>query len=219
MNAVVIPAYNASKTIAQVIESISEIFSLNQIIVVDDGSQDDTAKIASKCGVSVIQHPKNLGKGAALQTGMRFALENGYAAIITMDADGQHNSQAIPHFLEKINSDIIIGTRNHTFKSTPFHRFLSNKITSLILSIVSGQRIHDSQSGFRLIRARVIRSMPLLTKRYEMESEILIRAGRLGFSIDYVSVNILYSNNNISHIQPVRDTWRFIILVFRSFFW
>lgn len=217
--AVVIPAFNAEKTIKQVICTIETMIPLNQIIVVDDGSEDQTGKKAKEAGVFVLRHPQNRGKGAALKTGITSAAQNGWQYVITIDADGQHDPNAIPSFLTKEEGDIIIGARNHSLQSTPWPRYLSNKITSLILSLIVRQQIADSQSGYRLIRSELIQMFPLLSQRYEMESEILIRAGRLGFSIDAIRVKTIYSNHNLSHIQPVRDTWRFVVMVFKSFFW
>jgi len=216
---ILIPAYNAAKTLPDVIDRLSQVVSPHQLIVVDDGSTDNTATVLQHYGVVVLSHPQNQGKGAALRTGMDYALRHGARAVITLDADGQHDPQELPQFLKHSSADLVIGTREHTLKSTPFHRYLSNSITSLILSLVAKQRIRDSQSGYRLLSARVMRTINLVTHRYETESEILIKAGRRGFSIDALPIQTVYSRENISHIQPLRDTWRFIVLIFRSFFW
>lgn len=218
---VLIPAYNASSTIFELIEKTSKLVDKSDIVVVDDGSQDQTFAIAQKVGASVLKHPINKGKGEALKTGFKFAVKKNYNAVLTMDADLQHDPSSINDFLQKANenfSGIIIGTREINLKKMPFARWLTNNLTSVILSILSGQRIRDSQSGYRLIATQVLKRIKLRAKKYDLESEILVKAGRRGFKIDSVPIGTIYRGSK-SFINPFVDTGRFIKLMWRSLWW
>jgi glycosyltransferase involved in cell wall biosynthesis len=245
---VLIPAYNASWTISELIEKISKFVDKNDIVVVDDGSQDQTFEIAQKSGAVVLSHKANKGKGEALKTGFKYALEKNYEAVITIDADLQHDPESIPDFIRQANStnplplgerdrvrgnqvewnkfsylycaspDIVIGTRKRNLKIMPFARWLTNNLTSIILSILSGQTIRDSQSGYRLISTQVLKKVELKAKKYDLESEILVKAGRIGFKIDAVPIKTVYHGAK-SFINPFVDTGRFIKLMWRTVWW
>lgn len=216
---ILIPAYNEARTIGEVVLAARRV--LEPVIVVDDGSSDDTAQIAKSQGAVVLKHASNRGKGAALRTGFQYVLENGYSAVITMDGDGQHSVFDIPQFLEsfkKIKSGIIIGSRMHDISTMPAVRKLTNKLTSFVGSWLVGRRIEDSQSGFRLITSDVLRSVTLETDRFEMESELLVKAGKAGFRIVSVPIRTIYGQEK-SKIDPLVDTRRFLGLLFRSLRW
>lgn len=218
---VLIPAYNASKTLSFLIEQISPFFKKEDILVVDDGSNDLTFDIAKEKKVIVFQHHKNRGKGQALLTGFDYALKKGYESVLTMDADFQHPPYIIKDFLskkEKNKTTILIGTRRRDLKKMPLHRFLSNTLTSLAISIIAGKRIYDSQSGYRLMPMACFKKMRLRSKKYELESEILLKACRLGFKIDSVLIPTVYTGSK-SFINPCKDTLRFLYLLWRSFWW
>ena len=218
---VIIPAYNASSTLFSLIEEISTSVERENILVVDDGSSDDTFAIANESKVKVVQHKRNKGKGEALQTGFRYALDNGYDAVITMDADLQHDPQFIPDFVEKFRQnslDIIIGTRKIELKTMPFSRWLTNNLTSIIVSVLGRTKVRDSQSGYRLISAKVLKRIRLVTKKYDLESELLIKAGKIKFKIDSVVISTIYRGSK-SYINPLVDTKRFIKLMWRSLWW
>jgi glycosyltransferase involved in cell wall biosynthesis len=218
---IIIPAYNASSTLFTLIEQISPFIERENILVVDDGSSDDTFAIANESKVKVLQHKRNKGKGEALLRGFGYALENGYEAVITMDADLQHDPQFIPDFLNKLiqtSPDIIIGTRKIELKKMPFSRWLTNNLTSIIVSVLGGTKVRDSQSGYRLISAKVLNKIKLVTKKYDLESELLIKAGRVKFKIDSVFISTLYRGSR-SFINPLVDTKRFIKLMWRSLWW
>ena len=213
-----LPAYNESKTIGQIIQESSEF--INDIIVIDDGSSDETAEIAAACRAVCLKNPTNCGKGNALRKGFAYALARGYELVFTMDSDGQHQPADIPRFLEHFGTtrpDILIGARDtQDFRtSMPLHRRVNNRLISYVGSKLCGQRVLDFQSGYRLIRAEVLRQVQLETERYETESELLIKAGRLGFLIESLPIQTQYGDE-ISHIKPIREMWLFTKLLLRS---
>jgi len=216
---ILIPAFNAEKTISQLIEQISaNNIKKEDILVVDDGSFDSTYEIAKSCGVKIIQHKKNKGKGEALKTGFEYAIREGYSGVITLDADLQHDPKYIPDFIKNADSDILVGTRNRNLKIMPFSRWLTNNLTSIIVSIMGFTKVRDSQSGYRYISTEVLKSIKLKTKKYELESELLIKAGRKGFKISPVRISTIYEGSK-SFINPLVDTGRFIKLMWKSLFW
>ena len=218
---VLIPAFNAEKTISSLIDQISAYIPGKDILVVDDGSTDRTYQLAKESGANCLQHKKNKGKGEALKTGFEYAVEKGYSGVITLDADLQHDPKFIPEFIrvaENSTSDILVGTRNIRLKTMPFPRWLTNNVTSIIVSILGDTKVRDSQSGYRYISTEVLRSFKLSTKKYEFESEILIKAGRKGFKIAPVPISTIYQGSK-SFINPLVDTGRFIKLMWKSLFW
>lgn len=214
-----IPAYNEARAIGQVLSEACQV--MESVIVVDDGSQDATPQIAEDSGATVIKHQVNSGKGAALRTGFQYVLDHGYDAVITMDSDGQHAVDDIPGFLEAFKdrgSGIIIGSRMSDISTMPSLRRFTNRTSSFIGSLLVRQKLSDSQSGFRLISADVLRAVELETSGYEMESEILIKASRAGFRISSVPIKTIYGEET-SKIAPVADTCKFLRLLFRSLRW
>ena len=226
-----IPAYNEARTIGQIVSRACKI--MDPVIVIDDGSRDDTAQIAQDSGAFVLKHRVNSGKGSALRTGFQYALDQGYDAVITMDSDGQHDVDDIPGFLKVFKENyslrkrrrgrsgkekvlgVIIGSRMHDISTMPAVRKCTNKLTSFIGSLLVHQEIEDSQSGFRLISTDVLRTVELETSGFEMESELLIKASRVGFRIVSVPIKTIYGQE-VSKISPVADTVRFLRLFFRS---
>jgi len=216
---IIIPGYNESKMIGQVVMKAYQI--INDVIVIDDGSKDNTAQVAQDSGAIVIKHDLNKGKGAALKTGFDYAIKNEYDAVITMDSDGQHDPDDIQGFintLDRVKSGIIIGSRMSDISTMPAIRKFTNKLTSFLSSIVARQKIDDSQSGYRLITIDVLKSVKLETDRFETESEILIKASKAGFKISSVPIKTIYGEEK-SKINPMKDTYRFIRLFFRSLRW
>lgn len=213
-----LPAYNESKTIGRIIQETAEF--IREIVVIDDGSSDETAEIASASGVVCLANATNCGKGSALRKGFAYALKYGYQLVFTMDSDGQHDPADIPRFLEHFDNtqpDILIGARQtkNSQTSMPFHRRINNRLISYVGSKLCGQQVLDFQSGYRLIRAEVLRQVHLETARYETESELLIKAGRLGFRIESLPIQTRYGDE-VSHIKPLREMWLFTKLLFRS---
>jgi len=215
--AIVIPAYNEEESITHLLKQFND-FPRGNIIVVDDGSTDGTSSVVEHTQIILLKHKKNKGKGMAHRTAFEYARKNGFEGVITMDADGQHKPEEIENFVKKKDSaDILIGTRRMTTKNMPLVRYLTNRITSLTVSLIASQRIFDSQSGFRYISRRVFEKVPLKTERFQTESEILIKAGRMGFKIGAVSISTIYQKEK-SYINPFIDTYRFINLAVRSLF-
>ena len=219
--AVIIPAFNTAKTIGTLIEKIHKDYPQLDIVVVDDDSADQTFSLAQKTKAIVLQHKVNQGKGEALKTGFNYAKEKKYSYVITMDADLQHDSQHIKDFLQKAEADktdFILGIRNFSFQNMPWDRVLTNFITSVILTLLSGQKIKDGQSGCRMISEKVLKSIRLKCKKYDLESEILIKAGRKGFKIQSVEISTIYEGSK-SFINPFLDTGRFLKICWKSLFW
>jgi len=219
---VVIPAFNAAGSVREVVEGTSEYIDKGKIVVVDDGSEDETAMEAQNGGALVIRHEKNRGKGSALITGFNhFISIPGVKGVFTIDADGQHDPSEIPLFIDLFESegvDIIVGNRMDDVGKMPLLRRFTNRVTSAVISLIAGCRIDDSQSGYRLISIELLRKIKFVTSRYDTESELLIKAGRMGARIASVPIKAIYADE-VSSINPFSDTMRFLALVFRSFFW
>jgi glycosyltransferase involved in cell wall biosynthesis len=215
---IIIPAFNEGENLGKLLRKVSSVTSLKDVLVVDDGSLDETSIIAKRLGSQVLTFRNNQGKGLALRAGFDLAVKNWYDAVITMDADGQHDPREIPKFLTKFkksNTDLIIGTREQNLSEMPLLRFFVNKTTSLVTSILAGVRIKDSQSGYRFITKNIIKKTNLKTRRFQMETEIIIKAARAGFSIDEVPIKTIYFEKFKSYINPFIDTVRFIRLSLR----
>ncbi|HTY45617.1 MAG TPA: glycosyltransferase family 2 protein [Patescibacteria group bacterium] len=213
---VVVPTYNESGAIGSVLAQIKK--QGLDVVVVDDGSQDNTVAIAERCGAVVLRSDRNEGKGASLVKGFRYCLSKDFDAVITMDGDGQHVPQDIAQFLRQARvsgAGIFIGTRMSKTKHMPPLRFLTNRFMSWFISQVTGQYIPDTQCGFRLIRRQVLEKFVLKSRKYEIESEMLIQAARLGAQIESVPIETVYSGQK-SQINPCIDTWRFIRFIFRE---
>lgn len=213
---VIIPTYNESKNIGQI---VSQIRQQNlDVLVVDDGSKDDTCVIAAEHGAKVIRNSINEGKGASLIKGFDYALKEDFRAVITMDGDGQHLVEDIPYFIrlaQYSNSSIIIGNRMHKPKNMPLTRLLTNKFMSWLISAIARQYIPDTQCGFRLMKREVLEKIKLNSRKYEIESEVLIKGSRLGYKIEAVTIKSVY-NDNKSQINPFIDTVRFIKFIIRE---
>ena len=220
--AAIVPAYNAARFIEPVLTAISRYIPASNIIVVDDGSTDETARAARRSGVRIVRHETNRGKGAAIRTGADFIRSlPGIDAVVMLDADGQHDPGEIPRFAKefmKEQADLIIGDRMAEAGGMPAIRIFTNRLTSAIVSLRAGQRIPDSQNGYRLIRASLLARLELVTSRYEIESEMIIKACRAGGRTSSIPVRTIYGAEK-SAIHPFRDTFRFIALVTRSLFW
>lgn len=207
---VIIPTYNEAKAIGGLIKQILAQ-DLN-VLVVDDGSKDNTSKIAQEQGAVVLRNAHNQGKGASLIRGFQYALNNNFDALICMDGDGQHITSDIPFFLRLAkysDSAIFIGNRMSKPKSMPWVRLLTNKFMSWLISKIAKQKIPDTQCGFRLIKKEALNLIKLATHKYETESEILIKASRLGFKIESVPISAIYADEK-SQINPFLDTLRFM---------
>ena len=217
---VLIPAFNAAKTIGELVQRVRG--QGYTVVVVDDGSHDQTAAMASSQGALVISHLHNRGKGRALRTGFEYALRSGYDGVITMDSDGQHDPAEIPHLVhvgEVQHAGMVVGNRMANGTLMPRHRRWTNQLMSQLISSLTHQDIPDSQCGFRVIRKELLQQLPLRTERFEIETELVLGAARHRWKVVSVPVRTIYQPHDHSHIRPVRDAWRFFGLILRYALW
>ena len=215
----VIPAFQAAETIGELVRRV-KVQGL-EVVVVDDGSRDQTAAIASAQGALVISHLRNEGKGRALRTGFEYALRSRYDGIITLDSDGQHDPQEIPHLIragEVQHAGMVLGNRMTNGSSMPRARWWTNSLMSEIISVLARQRIPDTQCGFRFIRRELLESIPLRARRFEIETELVLAAAVRRWKIVSVPIRSIYENHR-SHIRPVREGLRFLGVVVRYLVW
>jgi len=213
---VIIPTYNEAREIGNLVKKIRE--QNLDVLVVDDGSWDNTSQLANNSGAKVLRNEINQGKGASLIKGFNYALPLDYDAIITMDGDGQHLPEDLPYFIRLAKysaSGIFIGNRMQKTKNMPLVRLLTNRFMSCLISWVAKQKIPDTQCGFRLIKKEVLEKLNLRTRKYETESEVLIRSSRLGFKIESVPIKTMYIGEK-SQINPFIDTLRFIRFIIQE---
>lgn len=173
----IIPAYNEEKTIKEVVEGVR---NYTDVLVVDDGSSDQTSLWADEAGANIIKHDKNRGKGAAIKTGLKYGLKNDYDLMVLLDADGQHDPQSIPLLVSEMDSaDMIIGSRflGNPPSDMPIQRRLSNGITTRLMRFVTGYHLTDSQCGFRVISNNAAHFfLDINYNDYVYESEVLFQA-------------------------------------------
>lgn len=215
---ILIPAYNEARTIAQVVAYVRG--KGLDVLVVDDGSSDNSAALAKEAGAVVLVNFKNQGKGFSLQRGFDYIISRDYDALITMDADGQHAIEDLDGFIslfEAKRPDVICGNRMQDHKGMPFIRLATNKIMSGLISLVCRQKVYDSQCGYRLIRCEVLRNIHLSSSAFEIESEVLIKASKKGYRLASVPVKTIYGAE-VSKINPFFDTARFIVYIVREMF-
>jgi glycosyltransferase involved in cell wall biosynthesis len=203
-----IPAYEEGPRIAAVVSGARQHLP---VVVVDDGSSDDTAVQAGSAGATVLRQVPNAGKGAALRRGFRHALDARCAAVVTLDADGQHDPAEIPRFLDAFAAsrpELVIGRRD--FSAMPPIRRLSNTLGGLALSAAVGRSIPDNQSGYRLIGRTLMRSLlPSEESGFEFEVEMIARCIALGLPIQWVPIRTIYAGEP-SHIEPWRHFMEFL---------
>ncbi|MDZ7316935.1 MAG: glycosyltransferase family 2 protein [candidate division KSB1 bacterium] len=216
---IALPAYNEANHIVACLKDISVHHPLAHVLVVDDGSVDATAERAADCRARVVRHPHNFGKAAAILTALNIARQEGYEWILFMDSDGQHPAQALPNFFRAMRSGLDAVLANRIDRRTmPLHRQLSNGITSILVSLTGGRRIHDSQCGMRAFRVDSLVGLPLREKGFQLESELLIRLGRKSAVFNEIPIATIYTGQK-SSIRPGADTLRFILLILKTFWW
>lgn len=214
---VLIPAYNEEKRVGAVVREVLEYCP--DVVVIDDGSPDDTDKVAAEAGATVLEHVHNQGKGAALQTGFDYARANGYDLALTLDADGQHAPSDIPAFLqayERTHSPVLVGNRMGHVRDMPWNRRFVNRFMSDLLSRVMGQYVPDSQCGYRLYHRSAFPEGPYdaHSQRFAAESEILLRLALQGRKIGAVTIQTIYGDET-SKVRPLADTLRFFRMLHR----
>ena len=218
--AVVIPAYDEAGTIRGVVERA--LRHIGTVVVVDDGSTDATAAALTDLPVTVLRNADNLGKAASLRRGIAHAVRNGASAVITLDADGQHDPDDIPRLISAHLENpgrIVIGARLHEKCKIPRSRYLANRFANFWFARAAGYSCPDSQSGFRIYPANVLRSIGLddnTSMRFVFETEVLIDAARSGITSVAVPIAAIYkADARPSHFRPVVD----VLLITRMVAW
>lgn len=205
---VLIPAYNEARRVGEVVRAAAAQLP---VLVVDDGSGDETGEIARGAGAQVLTQQPNQGKGAALIRGFRHALDEGYDAVIALDADGQHAPEELGKFVqafEERGGDLIIGSRD--FSQMPLVRRLSNTLGTWIFSWAVGQPVRDNQSGYRLLSARMMQACLAGEEAgFEFELEQIALCMERGYRLDWVPIRTIYEGET-SHIRPVEHVVRFV---------
>jgi glycosyltransferase involved in cell wall biosynthesis len=207
--AALIPAYQAAATLGEVLLGLQALPEPPEVLVVDDGSRDATAEVARQHGARVLSFAGNRGKGHALIAGFA-ALREEFDAVVTLDADGQHPPECLPAFVAaaRDGAELVLGRRRRT-PDMPLLRRFANGSSSLWATTVAGQRISDSQCGYRLHARRVLSGTPITPGRYEVETELAVRAARLGFRVAEVEIPTLYGTER-SQIRMLRDVPRIV---------
>jgi len=209
---ILVPAYNEARFIGDVVKGA---LKYGPVVVIDDGSSDETGAVAALAGAKVIAHAVNRGKGKALDTGFRYAVQRKMAAAITLDADGQHDPDEIPQFIAAFRAgrgDIIIGQRD--FSQMPAKNQFGNRTGTFLLGLAMGRPIPDNQSGYRLLSRPVLEAIRTDATRFEAEVELLLRAQLAGFQMAWIPIKTIY-NDKVSHFRPLHDSWLFLKMVWR----
>lgn len=212
---VIIPTYNNSGTVADVVERALKVCP--DVIVVNDGSTDNTVDIL--CGLNIIRldHERNQGKGKALKTGLNYASLNGYTHAVTLDADGQHFPEDIPLLIEASREhpdSLIVGCRNLVSENMPRQNTFANRFSNFWFRLQTAQKLDDTQSGFRVYPLDNLHGMRLITSRYEAELELMVFAAWHGVTVKGVPVRVWYApeGERVSHFRPFQDFFRITVL-------
>jgi glycosyltransferase involved in cell wall biosynthesis len=213
---VIIPTYNNQGTLAAVINDV--LAYTDQVIVVNDGSTDDTqAIIQSFPQIQSVGYTQNVGKGWALRKAFDYANEQGYQHAITIDSDGQHFASDLPAFIERLEQEpgsLIIGSRNMEQSSVPGKSSFGHKFSNFWFWVETGIKCPDTQSGYRLYPIHLLKNTKYVTRKYEFEIEVIVRAAWKGIKIDWVPVTVYYApkETRISHFRPFQDFSRISVL-------
>ncbi|MFQ5599050.1 MAG: glycosyltransferase family 2 protein [Candidatus Krumholzibacteriia bacterium] len=209
-----VPAYNEGARVAAVVRGARAYLP---VLVVDDGSKDDTAAHAEGAGAEVLRQTPNQGKGAALRAGFRHAIDAGYDAVLTADADGQHDPDEIPGFLKRhaeTSADLIIGARD--FSQMPPIRRFANTVGRWCFSWALGRPVRDNQSGYRLISRRLMEAMLQSSEHgFEFEVEMIVDCVRRGFGLEWVPIRTIYAGET-SHIDKSHHVKHFFRVVWQT---
>ncbi|HWZ27284.1 MAG TPA: glycosyltransferase family 2 protein [Gemmatimonadales bacterium] len=207
--AVVIPAYQAARTIGPVWTRVRNAVPEARILVVDDGSTDGTARELPP--EDVIRHPQNRGKGAALRTGIARALDDGAEVLVTCDADGQHPPEEIPRLVEPIvgdAADLVLGARART-EAMPLPRRFTNWLSSTLAARIGGVGVPDAQTGFRAFTAALARAVRPSEMRYDFEAAFLLAALAGKWKVASIAIPTIYDGDDSrSHFRSAEDTWK-----------
>jgi len=226
---VVIPTYNNNKTLESVIQDV--LVYTNNIIVVNDGSVDSTSEILNNFSqLAIFNKPKNQGKGTALKKGFQLAEKAGYSYAITLDSDGQHYADDLDIFLTELENKkeddrelLLVGDRNMTQQGIPGKSSTGNKFSNFWYLVVTGNQLYDTQSGYRLYPLKIVNKIPLYTRKFEFEIEVIVKAVWRKVDVRNIPIKVLYQDeeNRVSHFRPFIDIVRIVLLymwfVFVSF--
>jgi glycosyltransferase involved in cell wall biosynthesis len=211
---IIIPAKNESASIGELVRAIRTHYPAAEILVVDDGSTDDTAAGAREAGAQIVQNPVCLGNGAAVKAGARKASGD---VLVFLDADGQHDPADIPRLLDRLDQgfDMVIGARASGASHANSARLLANGVYNLVASLLTGQRIPDLTSGFRAVRASLFkRFLYLLPNGFSYPTTITMAFMRSGYPVDFVDIHAAPRQGK-SHVRPLRDGTRFMVIIFK----
>lgn len=210
---VVLPAKNEAEAIGRTIQKIFQLDCIDEVIVVNDGSTDDTQKIAEQAGAKVISYPYSKGNGAAIKIGTRQAIGD---VIVFMDADGQHDPDDIPRLLEKIEQgyDLVVGARQKGSQAS-IGRGIANSIYNNLATYMTEHKVEDLTSGFRAVRVNKFREfLYLLPNGFSYPTTSTMAFFRAGYSVAYVPIHAAKRIGN-SHIKPLKDGVRFFLIIFK----
>lgn len=211
---VVIPAKNEAATIGGIVENLHKLDFINEIVIVDDGSNDGTGLVASEAGATVVLHPYSKGNGAAIKSGTRHAKGD---IIVFMDGDGQHRPEDIRRLLAKLDEgfDMVVGARTSLKHQAGVHRAVANGFYNRFSSWMTGHNVLDLTSGFRVVKAGLFkRFLYLLPNGFSYPTTITMAFFRSGYSVAYEPIEVSKRIGG-SHIQPWRDGLRFLLIIFK----
>lgn len=214
--AVLIPTYNNALTLGQVVQDVLRY--TQHVIVVNDGSTDATTQVLDQYPIiQRVEYNPNRGKGMALRRGFRYALQQGYQYVITIDADGQHFAADLQLFMEKLQTEkeaIIIGARNLQQENMPGKNSFANRFSNFWFYVETGLKAPDTQSGYRLYPLFLMERMRFWSTKYEFEVEVLVRSAWKGIKINWVPVKVYYPppGERVTHFRPFRDFSRISVL-------
>lgn len=225
---ILIPVYNNPHTINGVVEQCLYATD-NHIIIIDDGSEIPVEKILHpkikvSSRVSLFRHNKNLGKGCALVTGFQFASDKGFSHALAIDADGQHFAQDAAKILDhtsKNEAQFIIGARKMEAKNSPLKSRIGRACSNFIIFLITGVKVNDSQSGMRLYPLNEIKKIPLWSKNYDLEMEILLKLLLAKVKYDSIDINVYYPtpSERVSHFDHYKDNFRIAYICFKTVLW
>jgi glycosyltransferase involved in cell wall biosynthesis len=217
---IAIPCYQGRARIQEVV--LGARATGHPVLVVDDGSSDGSGPVAEAAGAMVLRHPGNHGKGAALATAFAYARRKGYEAVLTMDADGQHDPAEVGKLVAAHQREpraMVIGVRSFAKEDMPRRSRVGNTISTWWISKFAGRNYRDTQSGFRVYPRALFAAVKLRSRRFDTETELLLRAAQMGLPLVEVPIATIYTSDRVTHFHGFRDTLRVIRLVIGSPFW
>ena len=215
---VLMPTYNNEKTLKRVLDEVLTLVTDKQLVVINDGATDSTAEIlkAYESRITVLTHEVNSGKGMALRTGFKHAIEQGYQYALTIDSDGQHypdDSILLVEALEKHPGACIMGSRNMDQDGVPGKSSFGNKFSNFWFMVETGKKLPDTQTGFRIYPLEKVKKLWLITKKFELEIEVIVKLAWRNVHFVPVPIGVKYDpNERVSHFRPGRDFFRISVL-------